>query len=109
MHLTAMEHGRLFFGCYLQGRAGATIVDIGSQDVNGSLRSVAPVGCHYVGLDFVHGPGVDVVLSEPYKLPIGDGMVDAVVSSSCLEHSEFFWLLFLVIYVCLESAQSLGV
>jgi SAM-dependent methyltransferase len=95
MHLSAMEHGRLFFECYLKGREGITVVDVGSQDVSGSLRSVAPKGCRYIGLDFVDGPGVDVVMDAPYRLPIDDGMVDAVVCSSCLEHSEFFWLLFL--------------
>jgi SAM-dependent methyltransferase len=37
---------------------------------------------------------VDVVLDDPYKLPFADQSVDVCVSTSCLEHSEFFWLLF---------------
>lgn len=70
-------------------------MDLGSQDVNGSLRSVAPPSSDYVGVDFAEGRGVDVVISDPYKLPFDDGEFDVCVSSSCYEHSEFFWLSFL--------------
>src|SRR5690606_16595120 len=51
-------------------------------------------GMNYVGLDFAAGPGVDLVLNDPYHLPFADGSVDAVVSSSCFEHIEMFWLMF---------------
>lgn len=91
MHRTALNHGRLFFESY---RPEGPILEIGSQDVNGSLRSVAPE-CPYTGADFVAGKGVDVVISDPYMLPFDEDSFDAVVSSSCFEHSEFFWLIFL--------------
>jgi len=94
MHDTAMEFGAAFFNTYLKNTKELTIVDIGSQDVNGSLRSVAPLNNKYIGLDFVEAKGVDVVITDPYSLPFEDESVDAVVSSSCFEHSEFFWLLF---------------
>lgn len=73
------------------------IVEIGSQDVNGSLREIAPPACEYVGVDFVAGKGVDVVLSDPYSLPLESGSADIVLSSSCFEHSEMFWLVHLEI------------
>jgi SAM-dependent methyltransferase len=94
MHDTAMSYGKYFFSTYLKGATGLTILDIGAQDVNGSLRSVAPMNNHYIGADFVKGKGVDVILDDPYVLPFEDGSIDVVVSSSCFEHSEFFWLLF---------------
>lgn len=94
MHHSAMEYGRIFFSTYLNSAVGAKIVDIGAQDVNGSLRSVAPSGNDYIGVDFVEGKGVDVIITDPYNLPFEDNSVDAVVCSSCFEHSEFFWLLF---------------
>jgi SAM-dependent methyltransferase len=97
MHNTAMEHGRLFFDTYLKDASGLKIVDIGAQDVNGSLRSVAPKDCEYIGVDFQAGKGVNVILTDPYSLPFPDNYADACVSSSCFEHSEFFWLLFLEI------------
>lgn len=95
MHYSAMRNGRLFFETYVQHLDSAKIVDIGAQDVNGSLRSVAPKHAEYVGVDFVEGKGVDVILDDPYTLPFEDESVDVIVSSSCLEHSEMFWVLFL--------------
>lgn len=94
MHNTAMAHGELFFKTYLQESTGLKIVDIGAQDVNGSLRSVAHESNEYIGVDFCEANGVDVVLSDPYVLPFETATVDVVVSSSCYEHSEFFWLSF---------------
>lgn len=94
MHPTAMDNGRRFFATYLDASAPALILDIGSQDINGSLRQAAPAGARYVGLDFAAGRGVDRVLDDPYRLPFDDGVADAVVSSSCFEHVDMFWLTF---------------
>lgn len=95
MHDTAMQFGEMFFKTYAENAKNLVVIDIGSQDVNGSLKSVVPENNEYIGVDFVHGKGVDVVLDDPYTLPFEDNSVDIVLSSSCLEHSEFFWLLFL--------------
>jgi len=94
MHDTAMKHGAAFFNTYLSNAKNLTIVDVGAQDVWGSLRSVAPPNNKYIGVDFVKAKGVEVVITDPYSLPFEDESVDVVVSSSCFEHSEFFWLLF---------------
>jgi SAM-dependent methyltransferase len=94
MHYTAMLHGKLFFRTYLPALTAPRILDLGAQDVNGSLRSVAPPGCEYVGADFTPGRGVDVLLTDPYALPFPDASFDVCVSSSCFEHAEFFWLAF---------------
>ncbi len=94
MHDSSLFHGGLFFSTYLRDRENLKIVDIGAMDVNGSLRQFSPPNCEYVGVDFESGPGVDVVIDDPYFLPFEDASVDVVVSSSCLEHSEFFWLVF---------------
>ena len=45
MHDTAMEYGAAFFNTYLNNTKDSTIVDIGSQNVNGSLRSGLPRVC----------------------------------------------------------------
>lgn len=97
MHPTAMRHGGLFFQAYATKLPSAVVVDIGAQDVNGSLREVCPSNCRYIGVDFVAAKGVDVVLQDPYKLPFEDASLDIVISSSCFEHSEMFWVLFLEI------------
>lgn len=96
MHPSAMHNGDFFFRTYGTSLPSvARCLDVGAYDVNGSLRQVAPAAWEYVGVDFSSGPCVDVVLEDPYRLPFPDGKFDVVVSTSCFEHSEFFWLLFL--------------
>lgn len=92
MHPSAMTNGARFFDTYVRHLSSPLVVDIGSQDVYGSLRAVAPSGVRYVGVDMAPGKGVDVVVDDPYVLPFETGSVDVVVSSSCVEHMEFFWL-----------------
>ena len=93
MHPTAMAIGKHFFEAYVADLGSVTVVDVGSQDVNGTLRDVCPSEARYIGVDFAHAKGVDIVLTDPYRLPFETGTIDAVVSSSCFEHSEMFWLL----------------
>jgi SAM-dependent methyltransferase len=93
MHPTAYEIGTLFFQVY--GQPGMRVLDVGSYDVNGTLRWAAPEGCRYVGLDIAEGPGVDVVLTDPERFPFEDASFDLVVSTSCFEHDPLFWLTFL--------------
>jgi SAM-dependent methyltransferase len=107
MHKSALTNCDLFFKSYAAGFNGqpkVRVIEIGSQDVNGSLRSVAPTNFEYVGVDFVEGKGVDVVLSDPYALPFESESADIVLSSSCFEHSEMFWLVFLEIMRILKPS-----
>ena len=100
MHPTAQINCKQFFDCYAESIYSTTpvrVVEIGSQDVNGNLRGCSPSAYEYVGVDFVAGKGVDVILDDPYHLPMADSSADIVLSSSCFEHSEMFWLLFLEI------------
>lgn len=94
MHKSALDFGRHFFELYCKDLTDATVVDIGSQDINGSLKDVCLPSLRYVGVDFVQGRNVDIVLDNQYQLPFADSSVDIVVSSSCFEHSAMFWVLF---------------
>jgi SAM-dependent methyltransferase len=71
------------------------IVEIGSQDFNGSLRKKAPPGASYFGLDLEAGPGVDAVIAHGAPLPLATASVDLVVASSVFEHDPIFWVSFL--------------
>jgi SAM-dependent methyltransferase len=93
MHDTALEIGRLFFGTY--ARPPCTVVELGSLDVNGALRTVAPESVTYIGLDASAGPGVDLVIKAGLPLPLQTDCADLVVSSSTFEHDDFFWDTFL--------------
>jgi SAM-dependent methyltransferase len=107
MHPTAMQNCNSFFvayaGYFIQD-AKTKIIEIGSQDVNGSLKSITPKIFNYTGVDFQAAEGVDVVLSDPYCLPFETESIDIVLSSSCFEHSEMFWLVFLEIMRILKPA-----
>ena len=83
-----------FFELYWQ--PGFTdVIELGSQDVNGSLREVCPVGARYVGVDTGSGKGVDVVIAAGDALPYADASFDVAVTSSTFEHDFMFWESFL--------------
>jgi SAM-dependent methyltransferase len=107
MHKSALSYGKLFFDVYAAGRDQGLVVDIGAQDVNGSLKDVCPSQLDYCGVDFVAAKGVDIVITDPYHLPFEDGSVDIVICSSCFEHSEMFWLLYLEILRILKPTGLL--
>lgn len=100
MHPSALMNCKMFFDTYgacFSANEKVRVIEIGSQDVNGSLRQLAPSHFEYIGVDFVPGKGVDIVLDDPYKLPFESECADIVLSSSCFEHSEMFWLVYLEI------------
>lgn len=97
MHITAMENGKRFAERYLDPTRYQFILDVGSFDVNGSLREVfnQPLW-QYVGMDKDGTPenNVDVLLNEDGTFPFPDDTFDALTSSSCLEHDATFWRTF---------------
>lgn len=81
---------------YLSRFEGAplSILDLGSQDVNGCYRPIFDdPAWTYRGIDLAPGNNVDIVLADPYQWSgIPGGSVDVVVSGQAFEHIEFFWL-----------------
>lgn len=64
---------------------GARVLEIGSLDINGTVRSHFS-GCEYVGLDIAPGKGVDVVCEgQAYDAP--DATFDVVISCEAMEHN----------------------
>jgi len=102
VHPSAIQNAESFFQAYAPHVPEGRVVEIGSQDVNGSIRTVCPPRFDYVGVDFCEAKGVDIVITDPYQLPFDDESVDIFVSSSCFEHSEFFWLVFMEVMRCLK-------
>jgi ubiquinone/menaquinone biosynthesis C-methylase UbiE len=45
-------------------------------------------------MDQMAANGVDIVIDDVYSLSFESNSIDAVVSSSCFEHAEFFRMLF---------------
>lgn len=69
--------------------APRSTLEVGSLDVNGSVRSLFSGA--YLGLDMREGPGVDIVGTAD-RLPFSDGAFDVVVSTEMLEHDPAPWL-----------------
>jgi SAM-dependent methyltransferase len=74
------------------------LLDIGSRDVGdgGTFRFLFDdtERYEYVGVDMEPGDNVDVVVSDPYHFDeLGERTFDIILCGSCIEHSEFFWLL----------------
>lgn len=93
MHDTALEIGRLAIDIYAGDNA--RILELGSLDVNGSLRQFAPEHCSYTGVDLEPGKSVDLVVESGKPLPFGDGEFDLILASSVFEHDSAFWTTFL--------------
>src|SRR5271166_2305785 len=94
MHDTAYKIAGKFLELYWKP-SNRVIVELGSNSVNGSIRDHQPPGSKYIGVDIEAGPSVDVVLTDPHKLPFADYEADCTISSSTFEHISFFWELFL--------------
>lgn len=80
---------------FLDGRDEVFVLDVGGADINGSYRSIfnEPI-FRFVAADMEAGQGVDLVLEDPYQIPLEDNSVDVVISGQMLEHCEFFWQAF---------------
>ena len=86
MHESVMEYVGMIVERY--GLAGMNVLEIGSYNVNGSVRPL--FNGPYTGIDHCEGPGVDAVM-EANHLNFVDDTFDVVVSTSQLEHDPYFW------------------
>lgn len=100
MHPSSFENMQKCFDRYIRGSDLETsdevvVLDVGGALINGSYSDIfAGPRFTYLGADLNAGPGVSVVLTEPYSIPLNDSSVDVVISGQMLEHCEFFWLTF---------------
>jgi hypothetical protein len=82
---------------YVARAERVTVIDIGgpSGDVD-SHQSIfvdpaAEGRITFLGVELAAGPGIDVVLEDPYVYPFATDSIDIVICSQVLEHAEFFW------------------
>lgn len=94
MHNTALINAEKFYTKYCAENINEKIVlDVGSYDVNGTLKPIFIKAKQYIGIDQNPGPNVDIVCSS-HNIPLQDNYIDIIVSSSCFEHDDMFWLTF---------------
>ncbi|OXJ15735.1 methyltransferase domain-containing protein [Burkholderia sp. HI2500] len=94
MHDTAYKIGGLVMGTYLPS-ISSKILEIGAQNINGTLRDHSPRNAEYVGLDFEAGVGVDIVITGTNDWQVPDAHFDLVIASSVFEHDNAFWRTFI--------------
>lgn len=70
---------------------GGDVLEVGSLNVNGSVRPLLAGAKSYMGVDFQPGPGVDQVMNA-HALQLPDASFDLVVSTEMLEHDDEFWV-----------------
>lgn len=100
MHESALKNAKKFIEKFVNEEY--KILDVGSLNVNGTIKSLVPIKKNYVGLDVVEGPNVDCLIKD-YKFPFSDEFFDIIMTSSCFEHCDFFWLIFLEMLRCLKK------
>lgn len=71
--------------------SATTVIEVGSRDVNGSIRPIFGFCDNYVGIDLAPGPGVDVVAD--FTAWTDSLRADCVVCCEVLEHAEDWRLL----------------
>lgn len=100
MHASSLEnmwrcYRRYVAGGPLEQRAETIVLDVGGADVNGTYREVfSNPPFRYRVADIAPGPGIDIVLGDPYRIPLAERSVDIVISGQAMEHIEFFWRTF---------------
>jgi len=100
MHESAKINALKFVTKYINKKE-PYILDVGSYNINGTLKEVCPVNSIYTGIDVELGDNVDCVIKD-YNFPLEDNTFDVVMSSSTFEHCDFFWLVFLEMVRCVK-------
>jgi len=93
MHKSAYEIGHKFLERYWE-KGMENILEVGSLDVNGTLRDFQPSDSKWIGIDLEPGKGVDIVIERASIFPFEDQSFDLVVATSIFEHDPMFWITF---------------
>ena len=99
MHKSVYGHMSEAVRDFLDPELSYTVVDFGAKASNGAAQKISDLlkGYNYVltGVDVEEGAGVDVVLSNPYEIPLETGSADVVICSHRFENIPYFWTTFL--------------
>ena len=106
LHKSAYISGGKFLSRYATA-SSASILEIGSYNVNGTLKDFQPEGSKWVGTDIENGPGVDLVIENTSALPFEDSSFDYVLASSVFEHDPTFWSTFSEMVRVLKTGGSI--
>ncbi len=96
MHISSYQNMKGFVEKYLTNNSlkKLQILDVGSQDVNGTYRSLFEnPNWNYTGLDVIPGKNVDIIVKDIYNWKeIRSNSFDVVISGQAFEHIEYCWV-----------------
>ena len=89
MHDESLQLMQGFINKYLNPNERLNILDVGSQNINGTYRGFFTPNCNwtYTGGDTAQGSNVDIVFKEPYDWNLSE-QYDVIISGQTLEHVE---------------------
>jgi len=80
---------------YLRPDVHYSVVDLGSRTSGRQTMThrdlFAGHSCTITGVDIAAGRNVDLVMEQPYRLPLKSNSADVVISGQAFEHIPFFW------------------
>ncbi len=82
------------------------VAEIGSLNINGTVRDFFINPSLYVGCDLGEGPGVDIVC-HGHQLPYKDESFDVTISCECFEHDKYWQRTFQKMYDLLKPGGLL--
>lgn len=69
------------------------ILDVGSRDINGSVRDVLSAKAEFLGIDMIDGKHVDIVMnSHDLSKKFPKNHFDLITCCETLEHDDKFWI-----------------
>jgi SAM-dependent methyltransferase len=96
MHQSAYDHMKSCVEKYMNPNEKLSVLDFGSRISNPDHLTHRTLfngyQVDYIGADLKAGANVDVVIDEPYSLPLDSSSFDIVLSGQVFEHIPFFWV-----------------
>lgn len=88
-HLDQINFINFFRNFYIKNKfkKHIDILEVGSYDVNGSIRNIFPFCNDYLGVDLAEGPNVDFVLDGD-QIDTLNRKFDLIISCECFEHAK---------------------
>lgn len=103
-HIDQLKFVKAFTEFYLKNNFSKDInvLEIGSYDVNGSVKQQFNFTRKYIGIDLTSGPNVDVVLDGSQVDELNQNF-DMILSFECFEHAKNWKTIFKKIYSILNT------
>jgi len=68
---------------------GCDVLEVGSLNINGTVRDFFSYNKSYIGIDLIEGKDVDLIVAGN-KIEHDDGTYDTVISTECFEHDKYW-------------------